>query len=233
MRADRKGLHWTTRDLRAMGKKGWWSLGENSGYEGDELSLFRIECGFCGEQGNWELAHHLERNNKKKKLNYDIYKCITCGNLTMVFWSGGGRLHDYKQVPWPLNSTRWPEHWPDEIGRYWLQAQRSIESENWDAAALMARSSLQLLLRHENAEGGNLMKEIDDLAKKGFIPPIVKEWAHELRVLGNEAAHPLPGAKGITEKDARQMVRFLGVVLTLLQDLPADIKKYRGEKNRK
>ena len=96
----------------------------------------------------------------------------------------------------------------------------------------MARSSLQLLLRHEKAEGGTLFKEIDDLAKKGLIPPIVKEWGHELRVLGNEAAHPMPGAKGVSEKDARQVVRFLRVVLTLLQDLPTDIKKYRGEKTK-
>jgi hypothetical protein len=89
------------------------------------------------------------------------------------------------------------------------------------------------VLRHEQASGGSLMKEIDDLASKGLIPPVVKEWAHELRVLGNEAAHPMPGAKGISEKDAKQMVRFLRVLLTLLQDLPADIKKYRGEKGKK
>jgi hypothetical protein len=216
-----------------MRGRGWWSLGDGSGYEGDKLALWQIECGFCGERGNWELSHHAERENKDgKKLNYDIYKCIACGNLTMVFWAAGDRLHSWHQVPWPTNTTRWPEHWPDEIGRYWLQAQRSIESENWDAAALMARSSLQLLLRHEKAEGGSLVKEIDDLAKKGLIPPIVRDWGHELRVLGNEAAHPMPGAKGISEKDARQMVRFLRVVLTLLQDLPADIKKYRGEKKK-
>lgn len=203
------------------------SLGENSGYDGVKLALYRIECGFCGEKGNWELSHREERKNSNKTLNYDTYKCVACGNLTMVFWSSGSRLHDYRTMPVPLNTTNWPEHWPDGIGRYWLQAQRSIEGGNWDAAALMARSSLQLLLRHEKAEGGSLMKEIDDLAKKGLIPPIVKEWGHELRELGNEAAHPMPGAKGTAEKDARHVVQFLQVVLMLLQDLPADIKKYR------
>jgi hypothetical protein len=97
----------------------------------------------------------------------------------------------------------------------------------------MAASSLQLLLRHEKAVGGTLMKEIDDLASKGLIPPVVKEWAHELRVLRNEAAHPMPGGKGVSEKDARQVVRFLRVLSTLLLDLPADIKKYKGEKGKR
>jgi hypothetical protein len=112
-----------------------------------------------------------------------------------------------------------------------MQAQRSIEGENWDAAALMARSALQLLLRHAKAVGGNLMKEIDDLAGKGLIPPIVKEWAHNLRVLGNEAAHPQPGDKGVTATDARHVVKFLRVLLTLLHDLPSDIEKFREKKN--
>ena len=94
----------------------------------------------------------------------------------------------------------------------------------------MARSSLQLLLRHEKAAGGTLVKEIDDLASKGLIPPVVKEWAHELRVLGNEAAHPQPGAKGVSEKDAKHAVKFLRVLLTLLQDLPDEIKQYRDKK---
>lgn len=214
--------------------RGWWSLGDHSGYDGEKLALWRIDCGFCDERGNWEQSHHIERKNTDgKALNYDTYKCVACGNFTMIFWSAGDKLHSYHQVPWPTNTTKWPEHWPAEIGNYWLQAQRSVESENWDAAALMARSSLQLLLNHENAVGGPLMKEIDDLANKGLIPPIMKEWGHELRVLGNEAAHPVPGAKGIAEKDARQVVRFLRVVLTLLQDLPADIRKYRGEKKKK
>ncbi len=212
-----------------MASRGWWSLGEHSGYNGNELALWRVGCGFCGEEGNWELVHHQERSNqKKKKLNYDTYKCVACGNLTMVFWSGGGGLHDYHQVPWTRRATNFPKHWPEEVGRYWLQAQRSIEDSNWDAAVVMARSALQLLLRHEKAQGGTLVKEIEDLAGKGLLPPIVRDWAHGLRLLGNDAAHPQPGGEGVTEKDARHVVNFLRVLLTLLRDLPEDIKKFRG-----
>ena len=101
-------------------------------------------------------------------------------------------------MPWPRKTTSFPKHWPPEIARYWMQAQRSLEGDNWDAAALMARSALQLLLRHEKATGNSWMKEIDDLAGKGMIPPVVREWAHELRVLGNDAAHPSPGATAVT-----------------------------------
>ena len=215
---------------------GWWSLGNHSGYDGNELALWRLECAFCGEEGNWEKAHHLERSGGKsrgdKKLNYDTYKCVGCGNLTMVMWSAGDRLHSYHQLPYPIKTTRFPKHWPEEVGRYWLQAQRNIEGSNWDAAALMARSALQLLIRRENASGNSLVKEIDDIASKGLIPPIMKEWAHELRVLANDAAHPTPGDRGTSEKDARQVVKFLRVLLTLLQDLPEEITEFRGQKGK-
>ena len=218
-----------------MSSKSWWSFGDSSGYDGAELALYRIECAFCGEQDNFELEKRHQRNSKaqNKALNYDIYKCNGCANLTMVFWSSGGRLHDYKQVPWPLKATRFPEYWPPDVGRYWMQAQNNLDGGNWDAAALMARSALQLLLRHEKAVGGSLMKEIDDLAGKGLIPPIVKDWSHGLRVLGNDAAHPQPGDKGVDEKDARHVVKFLRVLLTLLHDLPDEIKTFRGDKAKK
>ncbi len=151
-----------------MSTRGWWSLGEYSGHDGQELALWRVECGFCGEKGNWELSHHQERANKeKKKLNYDTYKCLACGNLAMVFWSAGDRLHSYHQVPWPQKTTSFPKHWPAEVGRYWMQAQRSLEGGNWDAAAFggwwsrsyhsfVGRPSLRATLANEkHAIGSN------------------------------------------------------------------------------
>ena len=95
-------------------------------------------------------------------------------------------------LPFPLDARNYPEEWPDEIGRYWLQARRNILSENWDAAAVMARSALQLALRNKNASGNSLKQEIDDLAEKGILAPIMKEWAEQIRLLGNESAHPDP-----------------------------------------
>ena len=97
----------------------------------------------------------------------------------------------------------------------------------------MARSALQLLMRREKAKGNNLKQEIDDLAGQGKLPPIVREWAHDVRELGNEVAHPEPGAKGVSEKDARDVVRFLRVLLNLLLDMPEDIKEYRGRRTKK
>ena len=121
------------------------------------------------------------------------------------------------------------QSWPKDIGRYWVQAQRSLEGKNWDAAAVMARSAVQLALRHHNAVGKNLYQEIDDLAGKGILPPVMKDWSHEVRELGNDSAHPTPASSAGTESnDAKDVVQFLSTLLQMLYDLPHKIEQYRA-----
>jgi len=217
----------------------WWSLGEGSGYQGTDLALFRITCPFCLERGNFETAFHAEKKkpNSSKKVNFDTLKCGSCSGYVMVLWSAsehsfGDGLHDYKVLPWPLRYEKYPEHWPEEVGRFWLQAKRNLKDENWDAASLMARSALQVALRDQKAQGKTLKKEVEDLASKGILPPIMKEWSDNVRELGNESAHPAPGQPETDPKDAANVVEFLDFLLEYLYTLPHRINKYRGRKTK-
>ena len=76
-----------------------------------------------------------------------------------------------------------------------------------------------ILARNNGAKGKNLFQEIDDLAAKGVLPPIIKEWASNVRELGNDAAHPTPGEEGPSPADARDIVRFLDFLLEYLYSL--------------
>lgn len=223
----------------------WWSIGQHSGYQGTELADYKITCAFCGERGNWELEHHAEKKkpNDDQRLNFDTLKCGNCAGYVMVFWSAGDRLHDYKVLPWPLDYDSCPEHWPEDIGRYWLQAKKNLADENWDAAAIMAASAMQLALRSElqkKEEGDEgdaepmdqtLFEEVKHLAEKGVLPPIIVEWADELRWLRNPAVHPQPGKEGTDPKDAKDVVQFLDFLLRYLLDLPHQINEYRDRKD--
>ena len=140
-------------------------------------------------------------------------------------------MHDYKVLPWPLEIRSYPEHWPDGIGRFWLQAQKNILDENWDAAVVMARSALQIALRDNNASGNSLKQEIDDLAANGILAPIMKEWADQIRLLGNEAAHPDPEEDSIDPQDAHDIVEFLNFLLEYLYTFPHKIQQYQERRN--
>lgn len=209
----------------------WWDIGEGAGYrtQGGDLDKHLVTCAFCGEDGRFSFQHRETIANKNKKtLHYDTLKCEQCGNLTMVFWgAGSGGLHDLRQLPFSKETKQWPKHWPEDIGRYWLQAKRNIEQSNWDAAALMARSALQITMRHLEAVGSNLKSEIDNLGARGLLPPPMVEWAHEVRIVGNDNAHPTPGSPGTSAADATAVVEFLSTLLHITLDLPHQISKRR------
>lgn len=211
----------------------WWQLGEGSGYEGKELAIYRITCPFCMERGNFTYAFQVQKKkpNSNKKLNFDTLECGNCKGYVMVLWSAGEYdrgYHDYQVLPWPLQLTKYPEYWPEPVGRNWLQAKRNLKDENWDAAALMARSALQATLREHKAQGNNLKKEIDDLANKGILPPIMKDWSDQVRELGNDTAHPDPNQGPTNPQDAKDVVQFLDSLLQYLYTLPHRIEKYRN-----
>ena len=212
----------------------WWQLGEGHGYHGHELAMYQITCPFCMESGNFKIVFHAEKKkpSSEKKLNFDTLECGNCKGYVMVLWSAGehwsrGGLHDYEVLPWPLQFDKHPEHWPEAAGRYWLQAKRNIRDENWDAAAVMARSALQLALRDSKAQGKSLKQEIDDLASKGILPPLMKEWSDNVRDLGNVSAHPEPTQQPTNPQDARDIVSFLDFLLEYLYTLPHQIRQYR------
>ncbi|MBO1109857.1 DUF4145 domain-containing protein [Plesiomonas shigelloides] len=212
----------------------WWELGEWSGHRGSELAIQNIDCPFCEEKGNFSTEYHAEKRkpNSSKKLNFDTLKCGNCASYVMVLWSGGHGLHGFQVLPWPIGKVKkYPEHWPEAVGRYWMQAKRNIKDENWDAAALMARSALQVALREKNAQGNNLKQEIDDMAQKGILPKIMQDWAHNVRELGNDSAHPSPNQPPTSAQDAKDIVGFMDYLFEYLYTLPKKIHDYRARKD--
>jgi uncharacterized protein DUF4145 len=213
----------------------WWQLGEGSGFSGNTMEVWRLQCAFCLEKGNFALAFHAEKKkpNSGKKLNFDLYQCRNCMGYAHVLWSAQEfassmrGLYAYHVLPWPIAKADPSENWPDAVQRFWTQAHESLKGENWDAAAVMARSALQFAMRDKGATKGNLYTEIEDLANKGTLHPLMKDWSHEVRELGNDSAHPDPNAQPTEAEDARDIVQFLDFLLTYLYDLPKHISDYR------
>lgn len=214
--------------------KSWWDLGEWSGYRGSELSHYQITCPFCLEKGNFSQVFHAEKKkpNGSKAIHFSTLKCGSCAGYVMALWSASssGSMHDFRVLPWPQKIEKFPEEWPADVGRFWLQAHRSAKDENWDAAVVMARSSMQLALRDKGAAGANLKQEINDLSSKGLLPPTMIEWSHEVRELGNDSAHPKPGQAPTIDRDAKDILQFLDYLLEYLYSIPHRINQYRARR---
>jgi hypothetical protein len=211
----------------------WWDLGEWSGHSSLNMLYFDMECAYCGHRKDYEVVSSFEKSRAdgRKKLLFQTLQCGNCANYTLLLRSDGSSgLIGHRRIPYPLKVSSAPSHWPDDVGRYWIQARRSIETESWDAAAIVIRSALQLAVRYKDAKGKTLQQEVSNLVETGLLPPLMEEWSTEVRLLGNEGTHPKPGAQGVQEQDVKDMMRFLESLLEYLFTLPHRIEQYRKRK---
>ncbi len=101
-------------------------------------------------------------------------------------------LLDYKLLAmWPEpTSTKAPDHTPDHIASFFVQAEENLP-KNYDAAGAMYRKALDTATLNidPSLKGKNLYQRIEALADQFAITPAMRDWAHGIRTLGNDAVH--------------------------------------------
>ena len=117
-----------------------------------------------------------------------------------------------------------PEFTPEQVAADFIEAVSSLKNGNYKAASIMARTSLETAVNLFSAQGANLKQKIDNLAKRNVITTALAEWAHEIRDIGNEAAHD---AGPINEKDASAAVDFAEMLYIYLFTFPRRIAERR------
>ncbi|MBI4968850.1 MAG: DUF4145 domain-containing protein [Rhodospirillales bacterium] len=100
---------------------------------------------------------------------------------------------------------------------------------NWDACGMAGRKALDLATKHldQSLADTKLVGRIDALAEAHRITPDLKEWAHEVRRLGNDAAHE---DDPFSKDDAEALIKFTRTFLEYAFTLPGSLAKRRAEK---
>jgi len=121
-----------------------------------------------------------------------------------------------------------PAHVPDNIRRFYLQGADNVRRGNWDAAGTMFRKAVDIATKVLDPDGvtsGTLEKRIDRLATKGAITNDLQDWAHEIRALGNDAAHE---EEPFEEDEAKTLYSFAELFLTYVFTLPGTLAARRA-----
>jgi len=96
---------------------------------------------------------------------------------------------------------------------------------NRDAAGAMIRKTLETALKAKFPESrGTLIKRIEAAEKDGALTRDMAQWAHQIRHLGNEAAHE---EEPFSEDDAEDLRSFTDLLLRYLFTLPGMLEKAR------
>ncbi|MDR6625706.1 DUF4145 domain-containing protein [Caulobacter segnis] len=130
---------------------------------------------------------------------------------------------------WPVKApVVAPEHLPAPVEKAFLQGEKNLALEGCEEpAATMFRRALDvgLKLRFPDLKG-DLYKKIEKLAEAHAIPQSLADWAHEVRVIGNDGAHDLDGC---SVEDAVAARNFVDAVLRYLFSLPGMIDSRRPQ----
>jgi hypothetical protein len=168
-----------------------------------------------------------------------LLQCSFCFNGIVAKFSGhefGNWMRtngQHRPLPklvecWPkADSPSAPKHIPDNIRSFFLQGLDSLRRRGFDAAGTMFRKSLDTALKRIHSDGkGTLQKRIDALPPELGITPAMKEWAHEIRDLGNDAAHD---EEPFTEAEAKALHAFTELFLTYAFTLPGMLAERKAQ----
>lgn len=122
-----------------------------------------------------------------------------------------------------------PQATPERVARSFFEAAQSRRAELWNAACASYRRCMELGLKDfaPDVEAWKLEKRIDKLAADNRITSDIKDWAHELRLDGNEALH---GDEDATQEITDQMHHLTYFLLTYLYTLPKQIQQARDRR---
>ena len=127
-----------------------------------------------------------------------------------------GHIIFYTMFP-NIGEVDTPLHTPETVARLYEQGFDSLRRGNWDAAGMMFRKCLESALRNLHPLGsGSLFNRINNLPPESGVTDAMKEWAHEIRGIGNESAH-----EGLeSEEDAVAISNFTNTFLQYAYTMP-------------
>jgi hypothetical protein len=136
-------------------------------------------------------------------------------------------FQSFKKYPGTMPSAI-PSHTPTPLDRYFSQAADALLSGHSDASGAMSRKvvdvSTQQLLKEGSKKYGNIRDRIDALAATNLLRPELKDWAHQIRLGGNDAAHD---QDPYTIEEASELLSFVELYLTYVYSLPGRLKTRR------
>ncbi|WP_295376832.1 DUF4145 domain-containing protein [uncultured Stenotrophomonas sp.] len=121
-----------------------------------------------------------------------------------------------------------PDHVSDAVRRPFVQGLDNAERGNSDAAASMFRKAIDVATREldPSTTGKPLAKRIDLLADNGKLTSDLKEWAHLIRLDGNQGAHD---DEELSRDEIEQLKEFTRLFLIYTFTLPAQVQARKEE----
>lgn len=175
---------------------------------GSRIGLLFLQCEGCGEG---LIAKMAEVNQASHWMNNQT---ASPGEISQTY-------------PKAIASQAPPDVPPRVAGAYLSGIENLKRNGGANAAAIMFRRTIEIALKTMPLppSGHNLQARIDNLPAD-VATPAMKQWAHKIRLDGNDAAHE---PEDFSDEDAKKLQVFAEMFLTYAFTLPEMLKRASGE----
>ena len=211
------------------------------------MNVFKNDCPYCGIKSVAFTILHEELWSKSPLpppgsgdyiYGWDAFaKCGHCGRGIIATFKtlterpptkqqGEARFFKLVEIAPQLPKNSAPEHTPENVARFFEQAMDNLPN-NWDAAGGMFRKALDTGLKSKFPDiKGKLSTRIKQAAAEQHLTSELAEWAHQIRLDGNDAAH---GEEPFSKDDAKRLSQFTHLVFLYLFELPGMLDKSQNK----
>jgi Domain of unknown function (DUF4145) len=183
--------------------------------------LSALRCGVTFALSSLRLRA-TQRSDGQISSRWKAFCCTSCGSLVAAKgYPGFDHGPDYVSVfPEPKQAH---EDIPEMARIFLQQAYDTLHAP--DAAAVMAGSAVDAMLKSLNYTEGSLYSRIDKAFEDHHLTKRMADWAHSVRLGSNRPRHADENEPHVSAAEARRSVDFAEALGNFLFVLTAQIKR--------
>ena len=167
--------------------------------------------------------------------HYFVCLCRRCSQPFLIRHSLFGVPGEFETITdesilYPTESKLIQTALPKSVKTAYDQAVKSLNASLFEPCVLMCRKCLEAVCKKSNAQGRDLSKRLVNLSEAGHIDSRLLSWAHEIRLIGNEAAHEIEVS--ITKEDARDILDFTEAILIYVFSLTRRFNSLKARRSK-
>jgi hypothetical protein len=120
---------------------------------------------------------------------------------------------------------------PPEVASAYSEGMRALSVKAERAAVVMFRGMLAQVVADKGSPAAqtknSLYAKLEQMNQDGSLHPSLVEWAREIRVIGNAAAHP-DALDPVSDEEAADLARLCRQLLNVIYEVPARIARNRA-----
>jgi DNA-directed RNA polymerase subunit RPC12/RpoP len=171
----------------------------------------------------WQSQQMLERATPGPRQLWAAYRCTTCGSALLAKGVDNEESHNALVAEVVPRSRVAHADLPEPARTYLQQALETLHAP--DAAAVMAGSAVDAMLKRLGYTEGNVYSRIDKAVADHRLTDAMGQWAHEVRLGSNRPRHSDETRPHVTRDEAERSVEFADALGQFLFVLTARIER--------